>query len=563
MNIVLYDMRLPDVSIPDAIPDTLYIRTKGTVIRNANNLQMTYDSILSFDTWFGCFDYMQWRKNTIVTTPIACFQIKGTMLVQCLIYTENGVSMLYEQTVTGDGIHPQVFPFSLSNLPENGFLYFQLQAKSKVCQFLRGYYLADVPACSSVQLAAVICTHQREEWISRTIQQLFEWQTTHHPLPLTVFLIDNGQTWTKEKLPQNEQIRLFHNQNTGGSGGFTRGIQEALQEKENTHILLMDDDIIADWNGIARTIAFLSVCKPELQETLTVGGTMMDIMQPSIQFEAGAFCKNRCLTGLQSQADLTDVNALLARMTPFPTNYAAWWACFLPVAAVKKAGLPMPFFIKMDDVEYALQMHQTVVMMTGVCVWHENFYLKYAPWNEYYITRNGSITYAMHGQAGTSLSVAKELWHTVLRLLLLYRYDTADFVLQGYRDFLRGWSWLAKTNAIQLHQTLLQQQNSGTEQFSIDSKNIPTNIPQISFFHATTKDCKKQKAVFLFHPFTKKGMLATRNNRRFFRALWHMIGISIQMVFTYRRTVRGYQKHRETLCSDTAWHNRNGEKIIK
>lgn len=560
MNIELYAMRLPDTSIPDAVPKTLYIRTKGMVIQNMNSLQMAYDSILSFDTWFGCFDYMQWRENTIVTTPVACFQIKGTMLVQCLVRTANGVSMLYEQTVTGDGIHPQVFPFSLSHLPENGFLYFQLQAKSDSCQFLSGYYLADVPTLYPVQLAAVICTHQREEWVSRTIQQLFQWQTTHHLLPLTIFLIDNGQTWTKEKLPKTEQIQLFHNQNTGGSGGFTRGIQEALQEKKYTHILLMDDDIIADWNGIARTVSFLSVCKPELQETLTVGGTMMDIMHPSVQFEAGAFCKNRCLTGVLSQTDLTDENILLSRMTPFPANYAAWWSCFLPVAAVKKVGLPMPFFIKMDDVEYALQMHQIVVMMTGVCVWHENFYLKYAPWNEYYITRNGCITYAIHGQAGNLISVAKELWRTVLRLLFLYRYDTANFVLQGYRDFLFGWSWLAETNAAQLHQTLLQQQETGTEQFSIDAKDVPADIPQISFFHATVADCKKQNMVFFFHPFTKKGMLAKRNNHRFFRTLWHMMGISMRMVFTYRRTVQGYQQHRDALCNDTAWHNRNDIK---
>ncbi len=560
MNIELYAMRLPDISVPDAVPETLYIRTKGTVIRNENSLQMAYGSVLSFDTWFGCFDYMQWRKNTIVTTPIACFQIKGTMLIQCFIRTEHNVSMLYEQTITGDGIHPQVFPFSLSNLPENGFLYFQLQAKSEHCQFFSGCYLADVPVLYPIKLAAVICTHQREEWVARTIQQFFQWQAEHHKLPLTIFLIDNGQTWTTDKLPQTEQIQLFHNQNTGGSGGFTRGMQEALQQADNTHILLMDDDIIADWNGIARTVAFLSVCKPELRETLTVGGTMMDMMQPAVQFEAGAYCKNRCLTGMQSQADLTDINALLARVTPYPTNYAAWWACFLPVAAVKKAGLPMPFFIKMDDVEYALQMQQTVVMMTGVCVWHENFYLKYAPWNEYYITRNGCITYAMHGQAGNPLSVTKELWSTVLRLLLLYRYDTADFVLQGYHDFLRGWSWLAETDAIQLHQALLLQQEAGTEQFSMNVNDVPAGIPHIPFFHATVADCKKQDSVFLFHPFTKKGILAKRNKRRFFCTLGHMTGISVRLLFAYRRTVRGYQQHREILCSDTAWRHRNKGK---
>ena len=40
----------------------------------------------------------------------------------------------------------------------------------------------------------------------------------------------------------------------------------------------------------------------------------MDIMQPAMQFEAGACCQNRCLTGIQPQADLTKHTSLLARM---------------------------------------------------------------------------------------------------------------------------------------------------------------------------------------------------------------------------------------------------------
>lgn len=70
-----------------------------------------------------------------LNNPHCSFFIKGTMLVQCYVRTAERTSLLYEQTVTSDGSQPQVFPFSISNLPENGFLYFRLQAKSENCLF--------------------------------------------------------------------------------------------------------------------------------------------------------------------------------------------------------------------------------------------------------------------------------------------------------------------------------------------------------------------------------------------------------------------------------------------
>ena len=224
---------------------------------------------------------------------------------------------------------------------------------------------------------------------------------------------------------------------------------------------------------------------------------------------------------------------------------------------MKQAGLPMPFFIKMDDVEYALQIKEQVVMMTGVCVWHENFHLKYASWNEYYITRNGCITYALHGQAKNALAVTLELWRTVLHLLFLHRYDTAKFGLQGYRDFLRGWKWLQKTDAISLHRQILQQQQAATEQFQTDCTEVPNSIPQVSFFEATRAAVQKQKSVFLFHPFTKKGFYANRKKGTAFQLLLKMGGISLRMLATYRSVVQGFQKNRTVLCEDAAWNQRN------
>ncbi len=128
----LYQLCLPK---SESTPTALYIRTEGIVTQVANHLKLAYDSAVSFDTWFGCFDYLQWRRYTTLTTPIAAFFIKGTMLVKCYVRTAERTSLLYEQTVISDGSQPQVFPFSISNLRKTAFCIFACRQNQRTAYF--------------------------------------------------------------------------------------------------------------------------------------------------------------------------------------------------------------------------------------------------------------------------------------------------------------------------------------------------------------------------------------------------------------------------------------------
>lgn len=86
---------------------------------------------------------------------------------------------------------------------------------------------------------------------------------------------------------------------------------------------------------------------------------------------------------------------------------------------------------------------------------------------------------------------------------------------------------------------------------------MPNSIPQVSFFEATRAAVQKQKSVFLFHPFTKKGFYASRKKGTAFQLLLKMGGISLRMLATYRSVVQGFQKNRTVLCEDAAWNRRN------
>ncbi len=57
-----------------------------------------------------------------------------------------------------------------------------------------------------------------------------------------VFVVDHGKTLDEADLGK-PKLRLVPNRNAGGSGGFTRGWIEALEEEKYSHFLLMDDDI--------------------------------------------------------------------------------------------------------------------------------------------------------------------------------------------------------------------------------------------------------------------------------------------------------------------------------
>lgn len=141
-----------------------------------------------------------------------------------------------------------------------------------------------------VKIAAVICTYKREDYVQRNLRHLRETvlaqpqaEIARH---LEVFVVDNGQTLRRDEV-ESLGIRLFPNKNLGGSGGFARGIIEALRRREEfSHVLLMDDDILLESNVLVKTIRFLQIVRSEHQD-LAIGGSMLRLDDMAVQHEAG------------------------------------------------------------------------------------------------------------------------------------------------------------------------------------------------------------------------------------------------------------------------------------
>ena len=121
-------------------------------------------------------------------------------------------------------------------------------------------------------------------------------------------------------------------------------------------------------------------------------------------------------------------------------HFNGWWMFGFPKRWVDRAGMPLPCFIRGDNIEFGLRLHDAglpTVAVPGVGVWHEPFYLKLGGWQLYYETRNAITCAALH-QDFTANRVAVLLLKRLLLHLLRYRYYRAALIVRGIDDSLHG-----------------------------------------------------------------------------------------------------------------------------
>ena len=262
---------------------------------------------------------------------------------------------------------------------------------------------------------------------------------------IDVFIIDNGRTLT-EDICSEPYFHLIPNRNLGGSGGFTRGMIEAC-EHNATHVLLMDDDIILDPNAVHKTFNLLKILKEKHKDVFILGG-MLDSDQPLMQYEAGARY-DEGFTKCKGDLNLLDHDSLIYNDLYGRTDYGGWWYVCMPTRVCKN-NLPLPLFVKMDDVEYGLRNMSDYIIINGIGVWHQKFSEKQKRVGEYYyLKRNSKIVNAIHELNVHSFT--REFWHEVFYLTSLSERVSLDYYLRAISDYLKGVDFMLETDEEELH----------------------------------------------------------------------------------------------------------------
>lgn len=409
---------------------------------------------LSTDTYFNGFSIGKWVKYTFLSNLRLRLELSGEFRVELIhwqrLKNECTRAVVAEQICRGgEGSTFEIaFPDELS---PRGIYACALYALGEGCAFHGGQYLTEVDEgeLNPVDIALDICTYKREIYLERNLDKLRRDLIENPESPLSghleVFISDNGQTLDASRL-STDGIHIFPNKNVGGAGGFARGMIEIIDApKSFSHVLLMDDDVLMNPDAILRTYRFLRLLKPEHADR-TIAGSLMRLDKRHEQYESGAVMNSYILKPRKHNLDLRRLQNVLINEKEETIHYNGWWYSCIPMKWINNDNLPLPLFVHLDDVEFALRNSAGIITLNGVCLWHESFDNRYTSVMEYYEARNVLILYALRKPQLSTRRVVWDLMHRVISHIIRYRYNNCELNFKGIDDFMKGPDWLVVTD---------------------------------------------------------------------------------------------------------------------
>ena len=406
-------------------------------------------SVLDFITYFNSFCVKKWLRYTTLTKLELRLELRGRFRITFKTVGAGGEREVFSDVAEAPG-YLRVFDHkTLSAL--DSLLGFELTCLEDGCEFSGGAWYGDFTDSRQLNIGISICTFKREEYIKRTLKTLEQFMP-QAPW-LRVLVVDNGGTLP---LRDDGRVRILHNRNYGGSGGFARGLIEyAEQEASPDYVLLMDDDIVLDTTAIERTHSFLCGLKSQYADSF-LAGAMLSNEKPTVQFENTAFWNGVTYRSNFHDWDLTDP-VKLAQNGELPAQknqYAGWWYCCIPSERIRQIGYPLPLFIKNDDMEYSVRNDREIITLNGVGVWHQVFDAKQSPVMSYYANRNSLIL--QHYTGGGRFTLLLSLMLKAAKRLLRCDWAELHVLARSAADYILGLEKLTELPADRFMQKIAE-----------------------------------------------------------------------------------------------------------
>ncbi|MCM1538733.1 MAG: hypothetical protein NC254_10075 [bacterium] len=426
----------------------MYYRSSVRIYGGLNGEGILYkDNCFEFFTYFNSFSVEKWRKYTYAGSFYLVLEIDGKFTIDLFGHYGEKESSIRKEWLGSYDYDLQektkiILPYPIGM--QSAVVAFEINTRKKTFIY-DAYYATDIDEdrIAAPYIALATTTFKKESYVSRNIALLKE-QIFSDPEYANAFcwnIVDNGRT-LHEQTDYEQNIRIFHNKNVGGAGGFARGMIESLRQPvKPTHILLMDDDVVFSAESFKRLYKLLSIIRLEYKKYF-VSGAMLKMQQPNIQHEdIGKLNTLGFHEAVKPQFDLNLWNnVLLNEKIPDDNNYqyAAWWFCCIPVGIARLDNLPLPVFVRGDDVEYSIRNQAKFITMNGLCIWHEGFEGKFSAALEYYqVERNELIVRALHSEL-SEVDVIGHIKEIFWQEIYKYNYQGASLLLDAIEDFLKG-----------------------------------------------------------------------------------------------------------------------------
>jgi galactofuranosylgalactofuranosylrhamnosyl-N-acetylglucosaminyl-diphospho-decaprenol beta-1,5/1,6-galactofuranosyltransferase len=416
-------------------------------------LQVAPDSEISFATYFNAFAASYWRRWTTVDSVLLRLNVSASCRVD--VYRSKGDgTQVHVRGVAVEKAGPVSFELELAPFEDGGWYWFNVTSENEDLEITDSGWYATVPSPADGRIAISITTFNRPDDCVGALQAIGE-----DPLVLesitAVIVADQGNRkvsdadgYAAAAAKLGDRLRLRNQGNLGGSGGFARGMFEAVTDTDCEQVLLMDDDIVIEPDCILRALAFSRFASIPT----VVGGQMLNLQARS---------------RLRSMGEIVDRYSFMWRAAPHVTydhdfveeslrdedsadlhrridvDYNGWWMCMIPRKVIEQIGLPLPLFIKWDDTEYSLRASQAgypTVTLPGTAIWHMPWSDKddATDWQAYFHLRNRLVTAALYSNDRKPRGLIKSSLKATLKHLLNLEYSTVALQERAMQDFMAG-----------------------------------------------------------------------------------------------------------------------------
>ena len=451
----LCNIVLNDGARSDEYPE-LYVRKSEPVFNEGDGSLVLCGAACvrhDFATYFNAFSNAKWRKYTRIDNVHLRICAQGTFEVRLVAY-EQTLARPKRVLLASESYDFEDFDWVDLAYPEGNdalFLTFEIISYGKLSMREAYYYTRiDKALIRPVELAVATTTFKKEDYVIPNIE-LFRNGVLGSDEPIadhfTLHVVDNGRTLDVSAI-EGPHIHVHPNPNTGGAGGFTRGMIEAMeQDPKATHVLLMDDDVQISPESLKRTYNLLTLVKDEYRDAFVSGAMLSFEQQDEFHEDTGWVRPDGTYTAYKERGEDEDryVITTLEGITHVETDsphhenrYAGWWYCCIPMSCIERSGLPLPLFIRGDDAEYGNRAARGFITMNGICLWHMTFFDKFsASLDRYQFQRNSLIAQATTGMY-PHVDFLINFHYVVLLDLKTFNYDGAEMSLQAMEDFLKG-----------------------------------------------------------------------------------------------------------------------------
>ncbi len=583
--------------------DELYLNGEYD-ISDDGTVKLECGDSLSTDTLFGTLSVGKWHRYTDIDNIRLCIVLSGSMrLTVYRAYLEHGsdssvlTDVVTEAVIDTDGKVCKCFDIPLF---DEGLLYFVVDEVSRESFIYDAYYCTDRRTVADVRLAINICTYKRFEYLKRNIDLIKRELLIPDDLSdkIDIFVTDNASELDKNVFADS-RIKVFHNRNLGGTGGFTNGLIQMLKSGQHyTHVLFMDDDAFIETESIRRTYAMLAIIRTEYKGYF-ISGSNNRAENRCIQHENGALWNNGRCRFIGRGLDMRNVKDLLANEKDQERDYAAWWYCCIPMETVREDNLPAPFFLHQDDVEYSLRNAKGMITLNGIAIWHPCKMHRRMSVNVYYDLRNILTVNAVHRPGFRSFHAIVWTCGNLMVSLCRHRYKDMNMVARAVEDYLKGPEYLMSIDGEALHASLqkdayrfeyvgnlLKDENtlkclnesffcssgrglkamwreSGSLSDKLKVIAIPLSIygwllprrhrTEAHYMNAGCEELFRAGRLILFDDTDNYGLVLDKDFKQLFIMIGKMIRLSFMLFFGYGKVARAYRARWKEMTNMSYW----------